>query len=136
MITLGGGAAQAEDFTATSMAPEMPQSRNFENTTAQELLRACLAVIQDIKFHVTETGVTPGLIVAEFPGVGGQHFGDTLTISLKQLPGAQNGFQVRLSVAAQNLISNYSNPQNPAYSDFYQDFFAHLNRELFKERLL
>ena len=136
MITLGEGAARAEDFTATSMASEMQQSRKFENTTAQELLRACVAVIQDIKLQVTETGVNPGLIVAEFPPASRQHFGHILTISLKQLPEAQNGYQVRLSAAVQNPIFGYSKPKKPDYSDFYQDFFTQLNRELFKERLL
>ncbi len=134
MLSLGTGMAWGEDFTATTVAAEMQQGRDFENTDVRQLLHACLAVIQDIKFQVTETEVNPGLIVAESPPFSHNRFGHVLTVSLRQLPGREHSYRVLLSAAAQNLGSNSNAPAQPDYSNFYQDFFTQLQNELFKQR--
>ena len=134
MLSLGTGMAWGEDFTATTVAAEMQQSRDFENIEGRQLLHACLAVIQDIKFQVTETEVNPGLIVAESPPFSHNRVGHSLTVSLRQLPGREHRYRVLLSAAVQNLGAASSTPVQPDYINFYQDFFSQLQHELFKQR--
>jgi hypothetical protein len=128
------GMAWGEDFAANTVAAEMHQSRNFENIENRQLLHACLAVIQDIKFQVTETEVNPGLIVAESPQLSHNRLGHSLTVSLRQLPGRENSYRVLLSAAVQNIGAAYSTPVQPDYINFYQDFFSQLQQQLFKQR--
>jgi hypothetical protein len=117
----------AQEFNVKDGADEQQQSRHFDIIDSGVLLRACLAVIQDIKFHVTESELQPGLVVAESrpPGL------HTLTVSLRELPQPTHGYRVRLSMSSP--ANNMRKAKRPDYTDFYQDFFKHLDRELFKE---
>lgn len=120
--------AHAEEFAASSVARQELQSRDFNHIDARSLLLAGLAVVQDIKFQVTESQLKPGLLVAQ----SGQHglSSPVLTISVRQVPGKTAAYRVSLSAAIHtagttNLMDS---------SDFYQDFFTQLQRELFKQR--
>jgi hypothetical protein len=120
----------AREFATQDGAEEQQQTRRFDVSNPQVLLRACLAVIQDINFHVTESALQPGLVVAESPPPG-LH---TLTVSLLELPERTGGHRVRLSMSAGSTGHKIGKARPLEYTNFYQDFFKHLDRELFKER--
>jgi hypothetical protein len=129
--------ALAESFEPADPAAAVLQTRTYQNTNADELLRASLAVVQDIRFLVTESETAPGLIVAiESPRGWGQAIGPhTLTLNLQQVSDIDNRFQIRLSLA--HPVKSSARDLDPAfYSDFYQDFFKHLDRNLFNRRTL
>jgi len=119
----------AEEFDVRDGADEQLQSRQFDIDDPQVLLRACLAVIQDIKFHVTESELQPGLLVAESRPPASQ----TLTVSLLELPDHRQGYRVRLSMSGASALRTFGKARPVDYTNFYQDFFNHLNRELFQE---
>lgn len=124
----------AEDFTIIDGAREMRQSRRIDGIDSQALLRACLAVLQDSRFHVAESDQAAGLLVADRVGKPGDRTVHTLTISLQGVPGRDDSFQLRLSSVAVAYAAGLHTPPQPDYTDFYQNFFSHLDRELFKER--
>ena len=127
------GVVRGEDFNAIQVAAEVQRSREFAVRSSLEVLHGCLAVIQDIRFHVTETEVEPGLIVAQSPGALGYYTGHVLTASVQPVTGSDNSFQVRLSMTAQHARPDKRKLKHADYSSFYQDFFARLNLELFRE---
>lgn len=128
LLVCSGATAHAGNFAATTIAGDMIQSRDFDGFGSKELLQSCLAVLQDIKFQVTESELEPGLIVAQAsPAL----ISPTLSISL-QPNGTGNSYQVRLSAAVHG-----PQPQaQPDFTDFYQGFFQQLQQELFELRNL
>ncbi len=125
--TAGGG----EQFDAKSISHSTWQSREFEQTGRAALLQASLQVIQDIGFQVTEAAPEPGLLVAQSHAAG-----HVLTLSLTPVPGEADSYRVRLSMAAHRSDREVRKHGRPDYGDFYQDFFNHLQRELFRGRHL
>lgn len=117
----------AGDFPAVTAADDSVQSRQFEQVSTLPVMRACLAVLQDIKFQVTESELEPGLIVAQ--GRGGP-FSHTLTISLQQ---QEQPARTRIRLTA---ATHGPRRVQPDYTDFYQDFFSQLQQELFQQRTL
>ena len=132
LLTLAGTGARAGEFAVTSVGQAVWQSRDFKRATAVQLLRAGLLVIQDIGFQVTEAEREPGLLVAHSHGPGAPGGGHVLTLSLAPVPGDAGGWRVRLSMAAHRSERELRDYGQPDYGDFYQDFFNHLNRELFR----
>lgn len=137
-MLLAGGAntGLAAEFTPVDGAAEQLQSRRYQVEDARLLLQASLAILQDIRYTVTKSELEPGLLVAQAPWQGcrcNRH----LTISVEALPA--KGFQVRLTAASTRIGTVRQNfngdlePEALDYTDFYQDFFTHLDRELFKE---
>jgi hypothetical protein len=133
LLLVTGAAAGAEQFDAASIAVETLQSRDFDRISDMRLLRASLAVIQDIGFQVTEAETEPGLIVAQSPGSVGGYSGHVLTVSLSPVTGEDSQYRLRLS-ATPNYPPARGNPAQGDYTDFYQAFFTHLDRELFRQR--
>ena len=121
----------AEKFDAKSVGQSTWQSRDFEDTSAPELLHASILVIQDIGLQVTEAALEPGLLVAQSHAGG-----HVLTLSLIPVAGEQGNYRVRLSMAAHRSEREVRKHGRPDYGDFYQDFFTHLNREIFRGRSL
>lgn len=126
-------AAAAEEFIAVDGAAEQLQSRRYEVVDPKILLRASLAILQDIRYQVTQSEIEPGLLVAEAP-LQGCHCARMVTISLHPLAGSTGSYQVRITSSSSVLDNPFISKQPPDYTDFYQDFFAQLDRELFKER--
>lgn len=129
-ISLHSTISVAQEFNVKDGADAQQQRRQFEIDDPEALLRACLAVIQDINFHVTESELQPGLVVAESRPPGSH----TLTVSLLALPKRTQGYRVRLSMSVGSTARKNGKAEPPDYTNFYQDFFKHLDRELFKER--
>jgi hypothetical protein len=123
----------AEQFDPASIAAETLQTRNFDKTPEIRLLRACLAVLQDIGFQVTEAETEPGLVVAQSPGSIGRYAGYALTASTSPVPGEQGSYRLRLSIAP-DFASARGKPVHGDHVEFYQAFFTHLDRELFRQR--
>jgi hypothetical protein len=124
--------AGAEDFKAVSLADESLQTRSFEDVSGEQLLRSSLAVIQDIRFMVTEAEVESGLIVAWAPGC---RCASTPTLTVHVTPTGQEpgSYRVRLSLAVRTE-DFFGQPENLDYSQFYQNFFTHLGQALFARR--
>jgi hypothetical protein len=136
LLSGGAGDSPAADFSPVDGAAEQLQSRRYQVEDARVLLQASLAILQDIRYAVTKSELEPGLLVAKAPWQGcrcNRH----LTISVEELP--EEGFQVRLTAAStrigtiQQQFNGDLEPEALDYTDFYQDFFTHLDRELFKE---
>ena len=130
LLIAGGSRPLAEEFAVNSVADSVWQSRDFEQATATQLLRAGLQVIQDIGFQVTEAEMAPGLLVAH----SYRNAGHVLTASVTPIPGEEHSFRVRLTLAAHRSERQQRKYGEPDYGDFYQDFFNHLNRGLFRSR--
>jgi hypothetical protein len=126
----------ARTFEATDKAEAILQSRYFEDADPADILRASLAVIQDLKFHVTESALEPGLLVAVDGDSPYARSARTLTISLREVPGRERRIRVRLSIIASVPGQPFEQVQQPDYTDFYQEFFDHLNQSLFRRRQL
>ena len=126
-------AGWAEDFTPLTTADEQVQSRRYEADESGILLRASLAVLQDIRFLVTRSEVDPPLLVAKAPWRSCA-CDLSLTISVQPVGGQHNVYQVRLTASEppKPMLFGMLKPVDRA--DFYQDFFTHLDRELFKRR--
>lgn len=125
--------AVAEDFTAVDGAAEQLQSRRYEAEDPKVLLRASLAILQDIRFQVTKSEVEPGVLVADAPYRICQ-CNQSVTISLQPVQDRAGSYKVRITSSAAAADNPFINQEQPDYTDFYQDFFAQLERELFKER--
>lgn len=126
-------AAAAEEFIAVDGAAEQIQSRRYEVADPKTLLRASLAILQDIRFQVTKSEVEPGLLVADAP----RHTcwcKRSVTISLHPVQGREDNYQVRITSSGTGGQGLFGEKPMPAQTDFYQDFFAQLEQELFKER--
>ena len=136
LLTGGAGSSLAADFSPVDGAAEQLQSRRYQVEDSRVLLQASLAILQDIRYTVTRSELQPGLLVAKAPSQGcrcNRH----LTISIEELPG--KSFQVRLTAASTRIgtirqqFNGDLEPEELDYTDFYQDFFTHLDRELFRE---
>jgi hypothetical protein len=128
--------SMAVEFSTIRVAEEDRQSRVYANATDLALLRASLAVIQDIGFQVTEVERSAGLIVALSPLAAGGNQGHSLTVNLVAVHGSGQRFRVRASMARCCNAPTGRDSGAGDYTDFYQDFFNHLRRELFRERSL
>jgi hypothetical protein len=128
-----GPAGRAEDFTPRTAAEEQVQSRRYQADDPGVLLRASLAVLQDIRFLVTHSEADPPLLVAQAPS---RSCACTLslTVSIQPVGGERNGWQVRLTATMPTSPLPFIAPKPVDHTDFYQDFFSHLDRELFKRR--
>jgi hypothetical protein len=130
LLIAGGSRPLAEEFAVNSVADSVWQSRDFEQVTATQLLRAGLLVIQDMGFQVTEAEMAPGLLVAH----SYRNAGYVLTASVVPIPGEDHGVRVRLTMAAHRSELERHKSGEPDYGEFYQGFFNHLNSELFRSR--
>lgn len=133
IMTASLHAAAAEEFIAVDGAAEQLQSRRYEAEDPKILLRASLAILQDIRYQVTKSEIEPGLLVAEAP-LPGCACARLVTISLSPIAGSTGSYQVRITSSSTVMDNPFISQQQPDYTDFYQDFFAQLDRELFKER--
>lgn len=130
MVALLVAGARAEDFSVKNGADAALQSRVFDNREPVELFPACIAILLDINFQISEADFSSGLIVADRGGDfysnyhGRKH---VITVHLSKVPERSNSTRVRLSAI-------HPGGPGPDYSQFYQDFFAHLDRELFREQ--
>jgi len=126
----------ALELGPTDPATSAVQTRTFEQTDSTTLIRSCLAIIQDIRFQVIETESSPVLLVAASPGAGTGAGQETLTISLRESATAAGSYSIRLSLASPWIAQNPGTGQSNADITFYQNFFTHLRRELFREASL
>lgn len=122
----------ATEFPPVDGAAEQVQSRRYDVDDPRLLLQACLAVLLDIRYQVTRSEVEPGLLVAQAPW-DSCYCNRSLTISLHPDPERTGSFRVRLTAASPTTSVLFVELKQPDYTDFYQDFFSHLDRELFKE---
>jgi hypothetical protein len=136
LLAVAGKVSGAGEFDATSVGDEAWQSREFEQTSMTQLLRASLQVVQDIGFQVSEAEREPGLLVAQSRGPGTPDAGHVLTVSVTPVRGEGDRFRVRASMAAHRSERQLSRYGQPDYGDFHQAFFNHLQRELFRSRSL
>lgn len=125
--------ASAEEFLAVDGADEQLQSRRYEVRDPKLLLQASIAILQDIRYQVTQSEVGPGLLVAQAP-FGSCRCSRSLTISIQEVTGRKDSYQVRLTASSAKNSTRFSGNAEPDITDFYQDFFTHLDKELFKER--
>ena len=128
-----GSALGATDFAPVDGAEEQLQSRRYTDTESMVLLQASLAVLQDIRFQIVESELDPALLVAQtFWRQCGCNM--TLTVSVLTHGDRPGDYQVRLtaSIPPQPVLVQMLVPTD--FTNFYQDFFKHLDRELFKER--
>ena len=126
-------ASRAAEFNPVDLGQASLQSRTFEQAHIDDLVSACLAVIQDIRFQVVETASTPVVIVAISPNRGRHN----LTISLQ--PTAENvGTRIRLALhnPVHSASKGRQSPLSPGPVQFYQDFFDHLNKTYFARRAI
>ena len=132
LLTIASVGSRAESFEAADLADESPQTRTLHDGDAELVLRATLSVIQDLKFFVTEAELEPGLIVATVPGCRFD-CGATLTISLNA--SRLRPEDVRVRVSLEKLDDNvFGQARERDYNHFYQNFFTHLDRTLFRLR--
>ena len=131
--SLQGQASIAEEFLPVDGAAEQLQSRRFEAEDPKQLLEASIAILQDINYLVTRSEVDPGLLVA-VPPWSSCRCSRSLTISLQEVNGHEQSYQVRLTMSVADSNNIFIKSPATDYTDFYQDFFTHLDRELFKER--
>jgi hypothetical protein len=125
--------AVAEDFEPVDSAAEQTQSRRYDVKDPKILLQASLAILQDIRFLVTKSEVEPGVLVAQAPWRLCR-CNKSLTISLQNVPGQTDSYEIRLTASTATGKEMFNKAIQPDYTDFYQGFFTHLDRELFKER--
>jgi hypothetical protein len=149
--------ADTVEFAPVDQSEEVQQSRTFENTSLAELASACTSVIQDIKFNVTETESNPVLIVAHSPMLfdSGSHHRQTrytrsnysgphdrvpdytLSVSLQAAGTRGTDYRVRLALGySYEVGGRFRERYSPHRTDFYQQFFGHLNRALHRTRAL
>ena len=149
--------ADTVQFAPVDQSEEVQQSRTFENTSLAELASACTSVIQDIKFVVAETESDPVLIVAHAPMIfdprahhrqtrytrsnySGPHDrvpDFTLSVSLQAAGTRGTDYRVRLALGYSYEAGGLSQERYSSHrTDFYQQFFAHLNRTLHRTRAL
>ncbi|MCX2980855.1 hypothetical protein EYC98_08205 [Halieaceae bacterium IMCC14734] len=129
--------AAAPDFEPRDMSATALQSRTFEGVDEQQLARATLSVIQDLKFLVTETEAAPLTLVARSPGPRFSQESRTLTVSLRALPTERDGASLRLDLAAvAPAESIWRRPPLDTRADFYQAFFAALADTLHRQGVL
>lgn len=133
LASLQWQAAIAEEFPPVDGAAEQVQSRRYQVEDPMQLLQASIAILQDIRYVVTKSEVDPGLVVAA-PPWSSCRCSKSLTISLQEFEGREQNYLVRLTMSAPEYNNGWGNPVTPDHTDFYQDFFTHLDRELFKER--
>lgn len=116
--------ALAAPIEATDGAAEARESRRYEGTDSTALLRASIAVLQDIRYLVTEARSAPGVVVAEAPPR--LYCGpETVTVSVLEEHGGAP--RVRISRVAS---CRWPHAQS---GDFQQTFFARLDRALIRE---
>lgn len=129
---LHGHPGMAEEFPPVDGAAEQLQTRRYQVDDAKILLRASLAVLQDIRYLVTKSEVEPGLLAAQAPWRSCR-CNNSLTISVQKVNGSTSSFQVRLTASSATKERRFRKAIQPDQTNFYQDFFTHLDRELFKE---
>jgi len=125
--------ASGAEFIPVDGAAEQLQSRRYETGDPKQLLQASLAILQDIRYLVSESESEPGLLVAQPSWAGCRCTPQQLTISIAPVAGQTAGYQVRLSIGEAATNSSTDLQSSPVETDFYQDFFTHLDRELFRE---
>jgi len=113
----------ADSFDPVDLADESLQTRTFEAADPDELLRAALAVIQDLKFFVTDVSDAPGLITATTAGCLCRGTGSLTVTTAAAGPDA---VRVRVTLSEPDGAS----PRRAGTDDslFYQNFFTHLSR--------
>jgi hypothetical protein len=136
LLILAASNSVAAEFPNLRVAEEDQQTRVYANTTDLMVLRASLAVIQDIGFQVTEVERSAGVIVALSPVAAGGSQGHSLTVNLVPVQGHAQRFRVRASMASCCVTPAGGNSGAGDYTDFYQDFFNHVRLELFRQRSL
>lgn len=115
----------ADSFDPVDLADESLQTRTFETDDPNELLRAALAVIQDLKFFVTDAGEAPGLISANTTGCRFCRAAGSLTVTTTVA--GPDAVRVRVTLTEPERVAS----QRRAGTDdslFYQNFFSHLSR--------
>ncbi|MEH6548351.1 MAG: hypothetical protein V7711_19045 [Pseudomonadales bacterium] len=125
-------------FEATDLADETLHSRTFSGPSRMQLARACLSVIQDLNFQITETEPEPLTIVSSSPTVHYKFSPFTgvsaysLTVSVRAVSSVAGAFQVRLA------LSPMSGAQfiTVAPTDFSQSFFSHIDKSLYRQGVL
>jgi hypothetical protein len=127
-------AAQATEFDPVDLNAESLQSRRFEQVGLEDLVSACLSVVQDIGFHVVETESAPVVIVANAQGRGFY----TLTINVQPTGDDAGVYRIRLMLdsLSRNAGKSGQPRDSAAEADFYQNFFSHLNKTYFRERAM
>lgn len=130
--TAPAAAAPAAGFEVVDGAAAQLQSRRYEVDDPKLLLRASVAVLQDIRYMVTESETEPGLLVAE-ASWRSCRCRRTLTISLQQDKGREGAYLVRLTSTASPVPGLWGAIRPAEDVAFYQDFFSHLDREIFRE---
>lgn len=133
LLATGQQSAAADKFDAIDGAAEQLQSRRYEVKDPVILLRASLAILQDIRYQITQSEVEPGLLVAEAP-FRSCWCKRSVTISVQAAQGRTDNYRVRITASSAVEDNFFISQEQPDYTDFYQDFFAQLDRELFKER--
>jgi hypothetical protein len=127
-------AAQATEFDPVDLNAESLQSRRFEQVGLEDLVSACLSVVQDIGFQVVETESAPAVIVANAQGRGFY----TLTINVQPTGDDAGVYRIRLMLdsLSRNAGKSGQPRDSAAEADFYQNFFSHLNKTYFRERAM
>lgn len=116
--------AHAEPFDPVDLADESLQTRTFEVADPTELLRAALAVIQDLKFFVTDAGVEPGLITATTTGC---RCGVEGSLTVSATVAGPGSVRVRVTLSESERVASRRRAELDD-SLFYQNFFTHLSR--------
>ena len=134
LISVAVPTARAANFDPVDLNEASLQSRKFEGVRLNVLVNACFMVIQDIGFHVVETESEPVVIVANAQGRGAF----TLTVNLQSVDEDTDSYRVRLMLNSPVPHLGWLG-QSGDLSDeanFYQDFFSHLDKTYFTERLI
>ena len=136
LVTTSSGlpaiATAGEDFEPVDGAAGQMQSRRYAVEDSLRLLRASLAVLQDIRYMVTETEVDPGLIVAQ--GTSPRCYcQQTLTVSVQPAPEGEVGHVLRLTATQPSSPLFWVRAPEEGDLALHGDFFAHLDRELHRE---
>jgi hypothetical protein len=114
----------AEPFDPVDLADASLQTRTFETDDPNELLRAALAVIQDLKFFVTDAGDQPGLITATTTRCLCRGAG-SLTVTTTVAGPHTVRVRVTLAEPERDMSRRRTGTDD---SLFYQNFFSHLSR--------